>query len=147
MKILALCCPLTFWTSEIAIREFIITDSIYLVENPKAVGQIYNLTDDELVTKQRFMETIAERANLPKPTKTVPLGVAKVLAAVVEKVAKLRGRKDAPKITRARVKFLGLNLSFSCEKAKRELGYKPATNFDDGMKQTIDWWLKDGAKA
>lgn len=125
-----------------------LADAVMLaLEKPNALGQIYNLTDDELVTKQRFMETIADGAGLPRPTKTVPLGLAKVAAAVVERIAKLRGRKDAPRITRARVKFLGLNLSFSCAKAKRELGYKPAANFEQGMKQTLDWWKREGGKA
>jgi nucleoside-diphosphate-sugar epimerase len=38
------------------------------------------------------------------------------------------------------VKFLGLNLDFSIDKARRELGYSPAVDFTDAMKQTIDWF-------
>lgn len=125
-----------------------LVDAVELaLRTPAAAGQIYNLTDDELITKQRFMETIAEFAGLPKPTKTVPLGVAKFLAATMEGIAKLRGAKEAPRLTRARVKFLGLNLSFSCAKAKKELGYKPSTNFAEGMRKTIDWWKAEGATS
>lgn len=121
-----------------------LVDAVMLaLEKPQAVGNVYNLTDDELVTKQRFMETIAEHAAVPKPTKTVPMGVAKVLAATLESVAKLRGKKEAPRLTRARIKFLGLNLSFSCAKAKRELGYQPHTDFATGMKETIEWWNRE----
>jgi nucleoside-diphosphate-sugar epimerase len=42
-------------------------------------------------------------------------------------------------LTQARLKFLGLNLDFSIEKAKRELGYQPRITFDQGMEKTIAW--------
>ncbi len=121
-----------------------LVDAVMLaLEKPEAVGQIYNLTDDEAVTKQRFMETIADAANLPRPTRTVPLGLAKFLARILERIARLRGAKQAPRVTRARIKLLGLNLSFSCEKAKRMLGYQPRVKFEDGMKEAVQWWKQE----
>ena len=44
------------------------------------------------------------------------------------------------KITKANIKFLGLNLDFSIEKAKRILGYAPAKTFDEGMAETLNWY-------
>ena len=43
-------------------------------------------------------------------------------------------RRTPPPLTRAGLKFLGYNLDFSIDKAKRELGYHPRTSFDEGMK-------------
>ena len=43
-------------------------------------------------------------------------------------------------LTQARIKFLGLNLDFSIEKACRELGYAPRWTFDEGMRQTLAWY-------
>jgi nucleoside-diphosphate-sugar epimerase len=124
-----------------------LVDAIFLaLEKPEAVGQIYNLTDDEEVTKQRFLETIAEHAGLPKPTKVVPLGVARMVAKIMETLARLRGAKQAPRVTQARIKFMGLNLSFSCEKAKRELGYAPRVKFAEGMQRTFEWWQREGVR-
>ncbi len=121
-----------------------LVDAIILaLEKPEAVGQIFNLTDDEDVTKQRFMETIADAAGLPKPTKTVPLGLAKFLARILERIARWRGAKQAPRVTSARIKLLGLNLSFSCEKAKKVLGYKPKVLFAQGMPEAVEWLQKD----
>ncbi|HMP02747.1 MAG TPA: NAD-dependent epimerase/dehydratase family protein [Gemmatales bacterium] len=125
-----------------------LVDAIFLaLERSDAVGQVFNLTDDEDVTKERFMETIADLAGLPKPTKVVPLPVARMLARLLEGIARLRGAKQAPRVTQARIKFMGLNLSFSCEKAKRDLGYQPAVRFADGMKRTIDWWKEEQARG
>lgn len=121
-----------------------IVDAVFLaVEKPNAVGQIYNLTDDEVVTKKRFMETVAEAAGLPKPTRHVPLGVAKMLAKLVEGFARMRGAKQAPLLTQARIKFLGLNLGYSCAKLQRELGYQPRVKFAQGMPESVRWVLED----
>lgn len=118
-----------------------LVDAIFLaVENPKAIGQIYNLTDDEPVSKRRFMEAIADLAGLERPQRSVPLWLAKTLAWVMERSARLRGAKQAPRLTQARIKFLGLNLGFSVEKAKRELGYQRRVRFEDGIEEAVTWW-------
>ncbi len=121
-----------------------IVQAVFLaIEKPNAVGHIFNLTDDEVVTKKRFMETVADAAGLPKPVKHVPLGVAKTMAKVIEGFARMRGAKKAPILTQARIKFLGLNLGFSCEKLKKELGYKPTVQFADGMPAAVKWVLEN----
>ena len=43
-------------------------------------------------------------------------------------------------LTQGRLKFMGLNLDFSIEKAKRELGYRPRASFDEGMRQTTAYY-------
>jgi nucleoside-diphosphate-sugar epimerase len=114
------------------------------LKNPAAVGQIYNLTDDCPTSKRRFVGTVARLAGYPEPTRKIPLALAKFLATVLEAVARLRDQQDAPLVNKARVKFFGLNLDFSCAKAKRELGYQPQSNFDDAMKTTINWFRSEG---
>jgi nucleoside-diphosphate-sugar epimerase len=122
-----------------------LVDAVFLVlENPRAVGQIYNLTDGEFVSKRKFIETIAEAFQLEKPTKTPPLWVARLLTWWVESKARWKGAKEAPKYTQARLKFIALNLDFSIEKAKHELGYRPSVGFERGMQETLNWYKQDG---
>ena len=102
-------------------------------EKPEALGEVFNLTDGARVSKEEFVGRVAELAGLPKPTRHIPLGVAKVLAGTVEKIAKLRGAKNPPLINKARYKFLGLNLDFSIEKARRVLGYEPPFTTEQGL--------------
>jgi nucleoside-diphosphate-sugar epimerase len=117
-----------------------LVDAVFLaVDQPRAIGQIYNLTDGERVSKRRFIEAIAEGMGIEKPSKSVPLWLARILAWAMERKARRSGAKEAPRLTQARVKFLGLNLDFSIEKAKRELGYKPRVSFDQGMRETMAW--------
>ena len=110
------------------------------IQNPAGIGQVYNVTDDDPTSKRRFFGTAARLAGLPEPTRGIPLALARFLAPISALIAKLRGGKKPPLINPARIKFLGLNLDYSCAKAKRELGYKPRTSFDEGMKATIDWF-------
>ena len=70
---------------------------------------------------------------------SVPLWVARLAAWWLEGRARKRGDPQPPRLTQGRLKFLGLNLDFSIEKAKRVLGYQPRVAFADGMRQTIDW--------
>jgi len=118
-----------------------LVDAIFLtLERPEAVGQIYNLTDGELISKRRFLYTLADLAGLPRPTRTVPLWLVRLMTPLVENTCRLLGRKTAPRLTQARLKFIGLNLCFSIEKARRELGYSPRVSFDQGIREAIRWW-------
>lgn len=113
-------------------------------EAPGAVGQVYNLTDGEAVTRKQFMETICDGLNLPRPTTSVPLWLARVVAWALEGRARRRGDPQPPRLTQARLKFLGLDLDFSIEKARRELGYRPGWTFARGMAETLAWYKQHG---
>jgi len=111
------------------------------MDNPVAVGQVYNLTDGETVTKRRFIEAICSGLALPRPGPIpAPFWLAKIVARWMERRALRRGATEAPRLTQGRLEFLGLNLDFSIEKARRELGYRPPYTFDEGMRETIEWF-------
>ena len=111
---------------------------LYLAaENPAAVGEVFNLTDGEPVTKRQFVSAVAQHAGLQPPSRHIPLPLARVLATIVEGIAKLRGAKNPPIINKARYKFLGLNLDFSIEKARRVLGYAPPYPFEQAIEQAM----------
>jgi nucleoside-diphosphate-sugar epimerase len=115
-------------------------------EKPNVIGKVFNLTDGEAVSKRRFIEAVADGAGVPRPTRSVPLFVARFAAWIMERRARRRGDPQPPRLTQGRLKFLGLNLDYSIDKAKRELGYQPRWNFDQGMKETISWLKTDGTR-
>lgn len=118
-----------------------LVQAIFLaIASDAAVGQVYNITDGRLVSKQEFVATAAELAGYPIPTKIVPLGVARFLAKVMEGLWKLLGKQEAPLLSSARIKFLGINLDYSIDKARRELGYAPQVDYQEAMRVTIDWF-------
>jgi nucleoside-diphosphate-sugar epimerase len=123
-----------------------LVEAVFLaVGHEGAVGQVYNLTDGEHVSKRRFIEYIADALGLPRPTRTPPLWAAKVVTRVVEGWAHLTGAREAPAFTQARLKFFAYNLDFSIDKARRELGYRPRFGFEDGMFRTMQWYKQQQA--
>ncbi len=115
-----------------------LVDAVMLaLENDAALGEAFNIRDERLVDRVEFVGAAADYLGCPRP-KHVPLRVAKVATAIVERIARWRGRKTAPVLTRARMKFLTLNLDFSIAKAKRVLGYQPKIDFRDGIRLALD---------
>ena len=122
-----------------------LVEAIFLaLEKPEALGETFNVTDGKLVSRQEFIGTVARQAGYKVPTGKVPLGVAKVLVKVFEGGYKLLGKKEAPLLSKARYKFLGLNLDFCIDKARRVLGYQPPVAFPEAMHQTIEWFRSEG---
>ena len=108
------------------------------LETPDAIGQVFNLTDGKPVTKRQFIGRVAELAGLKPPTRAIPLRLARGLAVVFETVARWRGATEPPLVNKARYKFLGLNLDYSVEKARRVLGYSPPFSTEDGLIAAMD---------
>lgn len=117
-----------------------LVEAALLAIDKGAVGRVYNLTDGEAVSKRRFIDGIATGLGIAKPTRSVPLWAARMAAFALERVARARGAKEPPKLTQARLKFLGLNLDFSIARARRELGYAPKYTFDQGLAETLAWY-------
>ncbi|MFM7056941.1 MAG: NAD-dependent epimerase/dehydratase family protein [Planctomycetota bacterium] len=107
------------------------------IERDDVTGEVFNIRDPRLVTKKEFIETVCEAAGLDRPRKIVPIAVARVLARVLEGLWKLLGRQEAPILNSARLKFLGLNLDYSIDKAIRRLGYSPPSDFRDAMPAAV----------
>ncbi|MBV9121813.1 MAG: NAD(P)-dependent oxidoreductase [Planctomycetes bacterium] len=122
-----------------------LVEAVFLaVDKPEAVGQVYNLTDGEYVSKRRFIEAIADALGLKKSRQLLPRWLAALLVRLLRlhiRRATAAGRK--PVITHAQFKFMLLNLDFSIDKVKRELGYAPKFGFDQGMRETMAWYQKN----
>lgn len=107
------------------------------VEKPDVIGETFNIRDDRLVTREEFVNTIADYLGKPHP-RHVPEIIPRLLVGPIERIAKWRGRQDPPFLTRAQMKFMTLNLDYSIAKAKRVLGYSPQVDFRDGIRIALD---------
>ena len=128
------------------LREVLVVHTPAPVESEKAVGEAYNLTDGEFVSKRKFIGTIADAMGLPHPTRTPPLWFAWMVTWCAEKLAKLKGAKKAPLFNFPRLKFIAYNLDFSIQKAMDELGYRPRINFEEAIGETMAWYKKHSAE-
>jgi nucleoside-diphosphate-sugar epimerase len=114
-------------------------DAIFLaLERPAVVGETFNVRDERLVSRLEYFNTVADYLGKPH-ARHFPLGVAKAVVPLFEGIAKLRGRKTAPLLTRGRIKFMSLHQDYSIDKAKRLLGYRPTVDFQEGIRAALDW--------
>jgi nucleoside-diphosphate-sugar epimerase len=102
-----------------------------------AVGEIFNITDGEKVSKKQFFYKIADLMNLPRPTKSVPYPIARAICETTTALYKFFGIKKPPPISRVRLRFAGQNQWFNIRKAEATLGYKHKIVFDKGIEEAI----------
>lgn len=116
-----------------------LVDAIVLaLGKSEAMGETFNIRDERLVDRKEFVTAVTDAMGKPFPKK-VPEGLVRALVGPVEGAARLFGAKNAPLITKARIKFMAVNLDFSIEKAKRVLGYEPKIDFQEGMRESLEW--------
>ncbi|MFB3892847.1 MAG: NAD-dependent epimerase/dehydratase family protein [Phycisphaerae bacterium] len=114
---------------------------ILAATNPKALGQSYNLSNDGVITQSQYLNRIAECVGAKPVTKHVPYKVAFGAAFLMELFGHAFGRKKPPLVTRYAVWLMGRRCFFSCEKARRELGWKPTVGYEEGIPAAVKWCL------
>lgn len=118
--------------------------ALLAVEKDGVVGRVYNLTDGEKVSKKRFINGIADGIGVRRPWMHAPLWLGRVTAWWMEPLARALRFRTPPRLTQGRIKFLGLHLDFSIDRARRELDYAPQVTFDQGLARTLSWCKQAG---
>lgn len=117
---------------------------ILAATNERAVGQTYNLSNDGEITLGEYFNKIAAALGAKPVARHVPYKVAYGGAFLMELFGHALGRKSPPLVTRYAVWLMGRRCYFSCEKARRELGWQPTVGYDEGIRQTVKWCLDNG---
>ncbi|MEX0586500.1 MAG: NAD-dependent epimerase/dehydratase family protein [Pirellulales bacterium] len=113
-------------------------DAVLLaIEKPEILGETFNIRDERLVTREEFINTVADYLGKPHP-RHVPEWIGRTLVGPIEAIARARGRTTPPFLTRAQIKFMTLNLDYSIAKAKRILDYQPRVDFREGIMAALD---------
>jgi len=112
------------------------------VESEKAPGNIYFVNDGRKIEYMEFMTKQLHASGIDwKPKRTIPYKPAYAIAAVLEAVFKLVRSKKPPVLTRFAVAALAGSRSYSIEKARKQLGYEPSVDLDEGMAE-LEKWVK-----
>jgi 2-alkyl-3-oxoalkanoate reductase len=119
----------------------IVQGIVLALDTKHAVGQAYNITNDEPMTQQQFLEAIAEEFGVSKPTLHVPYHGLYYAGDLAERVAYLTKSQKQPFVTRLGVKLFGTDNRHSIEKARRELGYTPRVAIREGVRLAAQWYL------
>ena len=109
---------------------------------PEALGQTYIIADNEYLTLERYVATIAEVLGAPTPRWHFPIWPVYAAGILCETVCKPLGIE--PPLYRRRVDFFRQDRAFNISKAKRELGFCPKVDTRTGIKLTADWYQEKG---
>ena len=114
--------------------------AILAANYPDAVGQAYNVCSEGEVKQVDLLNALTDALSLPRVTKHVPYGLAIRFAFVMECFKRLMISKKPPTITRRAIYLIGRSTRYSTEKARTQLGWKPAMNIQDGVQRTLEWF-------
>src|SRR5687768_9403889 len=110
--------------------------------HPRAVGEIFILGGERYLKLSELAAMIAAAADVPAPWLRLPARPFQMLGSLVEKLCVPLGIE--PPIHRRRVDFYTKSRAFTIEKAKRLLGYRPEVRLNDGIRETLDWYVANG---
>jgi nucleoside-diphosphate-sugar epimerase len=116
------------------------------LDNERAIGQAYNITNDRPLTQEQLLRTIACEVGAGPPRRHVPYRPLYAAGYVAERLATLRRSQRQPVVTRLGVKLFGTDNRHAIDKARRELGYTPGVDLDEGVRLAARWYTgRDGA--
>jgi nucleoside-diphosphate-sugar epimerase len=111
-------------------------------ENGKGDGETYLIADENFLEIEDLVERVSKVLDVDVTIKHYPVTPLIVAGHVCEKVCKLIN--VVPPIFPRRVDWYRQNRAFKIDKAKRDLGYKPQIDIDEGLKNTADWYRAEG---
>ena len=116
---------------------------ILAAENKKAIGQIYFLVSESIVSWSDLNNEIARALGKKAVTIRVPVLIASFIAVVTELISKLIGKPSI--LTRQKIKELR-EKAWICDgsKAERELDFHPKVLLPEGIDRCVDWYKKQG---
>ena len=117
-------------------------DGLVLCASVKAaIGQALNLTDDQPIPWRDFFGAYGRMLDI-NSFPSVPFALAWLVGYYNEVRAAFKGEKAS--LNRGAVKALRSSNSFSNQKARTLLGWKPGVDFTEGMKRTEAWLRAEG---
>jgi nucleoside-diphosphate-sugar epimerase len=110
-----------------------------------SVGQAYNASDGSKVTWRQYVDRLSDIVGVSSPRIVVPHRLAYFIGWTMEKVYGALRIEARPLLTRMAAELFGTDQGFSIDKARRELGYEPQVDFDEGMRRVETWLRETGA--
>jgi nucleoside-diphosphate-sugar epimerase len=111
-------------------------------DRPDSKGQVYLIADEKYYTIKEIVLEIAAVMNVNLKVLHLPFWPLYWTAAVVEVLFK--PLPWDPPLFRRRADWFRQNRAFKIDKAKRELGYAPKMDLDQGLRLTYEWYKSNG---
>jgi dihydroflavonol-4-reductase len=112
-------------------------------ESEASIGRTYFISSEDDYSMRAVADLMAALMHKRAREIAIPKSVAYVVAIAAEGVAAVL--RKPPVINRDKVTDLS-QISWSCsiERAKSELGYEPRVQLEDGLRETLSWYKREG---
>jgi nucleoside-diphosphate-sugar epimerase len=110
------------------------------LDRERALGQVYNVTNDRPLTQQQLLHAIACEIGASPPRLHIPYRALYAAGYAAEHVAMLTRSQRQPVVTRLGVKLFGTDNRHAIDKARRELGYRPWVALREGVNLASTWY-------
>lgn len=110
-----------------------VCEGVLLAAEKGKPGETYFITDGKPVEFRWFLTELLKTQGITIPDSSVPLGMAKLGAAVSEGIWRTFGVKSTPPVTRVTVALMGQHCTINDAKARRELGYQGKVTHAEGL--------------
>jgi UDP-glucose 4-epimerase len=115
--------------------EDVCAASLLAAEHPRAVGQIYNVTDGTVHTLREIVAAMCLALNRWFPRLCLPAAPVRMAAAILDDAARLILRKHFP--ARAAVQKILEDIAVRGQKIRDELAFRPQYDLVRGWQQTV----------
>ncbi len=120
-----------------------VADAAILAANdPGSVGEAYNITHQGQLTQAEFLNLFIEAIGAPPIRRRISYRLTFAASFLIEAIARLRGRKTPPLITRYATWLMGRSVSYSTAKAESKLGWRPALDNRSSIIRSVRWFLE-----
>ncbi|HST70348.1 MAG TPA: NAD-dependent epimerase/dehydratase family protein [Solirubrobacterales bacterium] len=116
--------------------ENLVDGVLLTIDEPRAAGQVYTLSDGVGVTTREFFGHYFRMLGKRGPI-CLPTPVALFLAKLNE--IAYRFRDGTTEVNPDTIRYMTRRGTYSIEKARRELGYEPRVDLAEGMARTERW--------
>lgn len=116
---------------------------LVLEKEDVAAYQTYIVSEDRWYTYNQVYQILRELTGKGPPSVKLPPLLAKALLAPLELYDRMAGEGNLMH-RRALVDAVTSDRAYSVEKARRELGYRPKYDLKTGLKETIEWYKRNG---
>lgn len=120
-----------------------LVDALLLaMDENKGNGEAYLIADEHYYSIEEIVRKAAKAMGLEVRIPHYPVWPVVLAGHVCEKICK--PFKITPPIFPRRVDWYRQNRAFKIDKARRDLGYAPRVELDEGLKATYDWYRAEG---
>ncbi|MGW9231988.1 NAD-dependent epimerase/dehydratase family protein [Pseudorhizobium sp. NPDC055634] len=109
--------------------------ALILAANRGSGGEAFFVSDGEDTTLKSFLTRLLGSRNVTPKERSVPFGVAWVMAGLMGAVWRAFRLKGEPPITRQMLRLIGKDFTIDITRARQELGYVPEISPAEGMRR------------